>query len=192
MASAGIHPHRLERVNAGSTPPLTHATNAQSRSVQVALKESSTHPQAEVAPFAAPPFPPGGSIRAASAAHGSAPEVPLGAAVSRRAAARLSHAIGLPPGRDVLSPQPVLVRARAVADAAKSTEQPRAVYPLEQRRPSELRRPAGPQPTIQVTIGRIEVRAEQPPSLPPAKDRSNLKPMSLDEYLRRRTGRRRE
>lgn len=45
-----------------------------------------------------------------------------------------------------------------------------------------------PLPTIQVTIGRIEVRATPPPTPSPAKARPPLPAMSLDEYLRQRGG----
>jgi hypothetical protein len=188
VASAGIHRQPLERANAENTTRLIHATNVQPRSVQVAFKESWSHSQLDVAPSATPPSPAREIIRAASVAHDSAPE----SAVNRRTVAVPSHSIDVLLDRDVFSPQPVLVPARALAESTRSTEHPRAVYPLEQRWPSELQWPAEPQPTIQVTIGRIEVRAEQPFSLPPTKERSNLKPMSLDEYLRRRTSRRRE
>jgi hypothetical protein len=49
---------------------------------------------------------------------------------------------------------------------------------------------AQPEPTIQVTIGRIEVRAT-PPAQPPPKQRSAPPVMSLEEYLRQRSGERR-
>lgn len=45
------------------------------------------------------------------------------------------------------------------------------------------------EPTIQVTIGRIEVRATSAPAPAPGKERSAPRVMSLDEYLQRRTGR---
>lgn len=41
-------------------------------------------------------------------------------------------------------------------------------------------------PTIQVTIGRIEVRAT-PAALPARKERSAPQVMSLDDYLRQRS-----
>lgn len=46
-----------------------------------------------------------------------------------------------------------------------------------------------PASTIQVTIGRIEVRATSPPGQPPQKKRSASPVMSLEEYLRQRTKR---
>jgi len=53
---------------------------------------------------------------------------------------------------------------------------------------STLPAPVSPEPTIAVTIGRIEVRAVSSPQ--PAKSTPPVAPvMSLDEYLRRRSGR---
>ena len=45
-----------------------------------------------------------------------------------------------------------------------------------------------PSPTIQVTIGRIEVRATPPPATSVAKSRPASSAMSLEEYLRQRGG----
>ena len=45
------------------------------------------------------------------------------------------------------------------------------------------------EPTIHVTIGRIEVRATLAPAPASGKERSAPRVMSLDEYLQRRTGR---
>lgn len=45
------------------------------------------------------------------------------------------------------------------------------------------------EPTIHVTIGRIEVRATSTPTPASGKKRSTPRVMSLDEYLQRRTGR---
>ncbi|HEX8336383.1 MAG TPA: hypothetical protein VF621_06610 [Pyrinomonadaceae bacterium] len=47
-----------------------------------------------------------------------------------------------------------------------------------------------PQPTIEVTIGRIEVRAVTPPAAPPPAPRERHEPpkMSLDDYLRAQGG----
>jgi hypothetical protein len=56
-----------------------------------------------------------------------------------------------------------------------------------ERRPALLPEaaPAPPAPTIQVTIGRIEVRAAQGPARPTA-PRPTAAESSLDAYLRRR------
>lgn len=48
--------------------------------------------------------------------------------------------------------------------------------------------PSRPAPTIQVTIGRIEVRATPPPASTQPKPRPASPVMSLDEYLRQRGG----
>ena len=189
--AAGIRHQRLEQPDAQSVPLLNCAANVEPRSAQIAFEESSTHHQLATTPSATPPFL-GKSIGVALTARGSASEVPLDHAVKRQGTAKVSHSISLPLDRNIFSPQSVVVRAHALAESTKPTEEPRAVRPIEQRWPPESRRPAEQQPTIRVTIGRIEVRAEQPSSLPPPKRRSNLKPMSLDEYLRQRTGRGRE
>ncbi|QGZ38233.1 hypothetical protein IP92_01464 [Pseudoduganella flava] len=48
---------------------------------------------------------------------------------------------------------------------------------------------ATPLPTVQVTIGRVEVRATQAPAAP-VRQSSRPQPTSLDDYLRQRDGRR--
>ncbi len=72
---------------------------------------------------------------------------------------------------------------------ARILAQPRLVVPhvqLKANAPAETT--AKPAPTIQVTIGRIEVRATPPPSQPPQRQRSVPPVMSLEEYLRQRSG----
>jgi hypothetical protein len=44
------------------------------------------------------------------------------------------------------------------------------------------------EPTIRVTIGRIEVRAVSPPEPPPRRTKQPTPKMSLDDYLRSRNG----
>jgi hypothetical protein len=58
----------------------------------------------------------------------------------------------------------------------------------QQRSPEDLETP----PVVQVTIGRVEIRATPPPAPPPSrpKPRPASSVMSLDEYLRRRAQRR--
>lgn len=73
--------------------------------------------------------------------------------------------------------------------------QPRPVSPAQPRinpaSPSAFGEPSNPRargaeaPTIQVTIGRIEVRATPPPA-PVPKPRPASPTMSLDDYLRQR------
>lgn len=189
----GVHRRRgPDRADAESPPALTHAADLQTRFPRAALQENSHYHQAEVAPSVTLPSLPAKENKVASAAKGNSSEILPDSAVNHRAEAKPSLSISPPPQRDTLSWQPIQVRVRAPADTAKPMEQARAAYSLEQRRQSAFRRPSGQEPTIQVTIGRVEVRAEQPSPLPPAKERSNLKPMSLDEYLRQRTGKGRE
>ncbi|MDB5034123.1 MAG: hypothetical protein JWQ98_1364 [Chlorobi bacterium] len=63
---------------------------------------------------------------------------------------------------------------------------------LEQRMAEERGRreepAAAPAPTIQVTIGRIEVRATTTPAPAPRRERAGAQIMSIDDYLRQRTG----
>jgi hypothetical protein len=75
------------------------------------------------------------------------------------------------------------------AAAAPITALPRVKPYLGPTPPAPAQAAAQLEPTIQVTIGRIEVRAT-PPAQPP-KQRSEPPVMSLDEYLRQRSGERR-
>lgn len=47
-----------------------------------------------------------------------------------------------------------------------------------------------PEPTIEVTIGRIEIRAAVPDSKPQVKPRTHVPALSLQDYLKQRTGNR--
>ncbi|MCL4266854.1 MAG: hypothetical protein KJ069_26980 [Anaerolineae bacterium] len=49
-------------------------------------------------------------------------------------------------------------------------------------------KPAEPTPTVQITIGRIEVRATPPPPAKAEKKQPSAPMMSLDDYLRQRNG----
>jgi hypothetical protein len=83
-------------------------------------------------------------------------------------------------GERVTAPDPVTaISARVVA-------QPRVGLYAEPAAPRRPRPAIQPEPTIQVTIGRVEVRATQ--SAAPARPRERHTPsaMSLEEYLRRR------
>lgn len=62
---------------------------------------------------------------------------------------------------------------------------------LPQLRPEPQRQPAepAPPPTVEVHIGRIEVRATPPPAKPLAAKKQRTAVMSLDDYLRQRNGR---
>jgi hypothetical protein len=202
--ASGIRPGQVKVEDA---PRLSPAVNADNRAARAVFNEAAPPHQAEVGLSATPPPPPRENDSAASVLRSRASEVAHDSIVSLRTADTPSHSIDPPAARGVLSQQPPLAPPRASVEATRSTEQPplvlprasvestrsreqsRVASPLDQRRPADLRRPADREPTIHVTIGRIEVRAEQPSSRPPAKEGSTQKPMSLDEYLRRRAGR---
>ena len=88
------------------------------------------------------------------------------------------------PGRSELLPSQTPRSARP----AMVVVQPQVTRYLRQTTPAPAEAAARPEPTstIQVTIGRIEVRATPPPAKPPSEKRSAPPVMSLDEYLRRR------
>jgi hypothetical protein len=91
--------------------------------------------------------------------------------------------------------QSATVREQPVSSASHSVVVRPRVIPLERQR--EEKRSDGavpwpvhtqpPAPTIHVTIGRVEVRATGP-TAPAPKPRSAPQTMSLDEYLRKRSG----
>ena len=64
--------------------------------------------------------------------------------------------------------------------------QPRITPYAEPTRRATAESTATPEPTIQVTIGRVEIRAAPPPARQSAAELSAAPAMSLDEYLRRR------
>jgi hypothetical protein len=64
----------------------------------------------------------------------------------------------------------------------------RAAYRSGQERPGFQSPEAPPMPTINVTIGRIEVRALPPTAAPPRPQKTAAPLMSLEEYMRRRNG----
>ncbi len=64
--------------------------------------------------------------------------------------------------------------------------QPRVAPYSEPASPARSRRAATPEPTIHVTIGRVEVRAMQPAAPIAPRERRAPTAMSLEEYLRRR------
>ncbi|MGB7921980.1 MAG: hypothetical protein WCF57_01915, partial [Pyrinomonadaceae bacterium] len=70
--------------------------------------------------------------------------------------------------------------------------QPRVTRYVEQKSATQAESRPAPEPTINVTIGRIEVRATTTaPATPPAASRrqsADATPMSLDDYLRQRAG----
>jgi hypothetical protein len=76
----------------------------------------------------------------------------------------------------------VVVRGPVAAPPPATRTAPRRAGPVMPRALAAQRRS---EPDVHVTIGRVEVRATPPPS-PPVR-RNAPQPMSLDEYLRRRT-----
>lgn len=89
---------------------------------------------------------------------------------------------------------PVRTSAAAASSDAPSTAQRAPAFPVQAERVMSAPLPSAPEsapaPVVQVTIGRIEVRAATPPA--PARQapsRTSPSPsLSLDEYLRRRNG----
>ena len=91
---------------------------------------------------------------------------------------------------ELLRPQSSPVPPTRTPIQAAKLSMPSQVTPYrDQTRPGASWQKAESEPTIQVTIGRIEVRAEQLSARLPTKERLAPQAMSLDEYLRRRAGR---
>jgi hypothetical protein len=148
-------------------------------------------------PFAlAPPFPPA-STTAPAARVESTPPTPARAA-SAACSATHPHPPGDPPpdarplrpGRPVLAePGPALAPAELLDEALPPAAiLPEVLFPVdvepgETGSPAPTGAPADEPPVIHVHIGRIEVRAPEPPSVPRAT--AAPPPLSLDEYLRR-------
>lgn len=87
-------------------------------------------------------------------------------------------------------PEPVLIRETSPSRQASVVARPQVTPYIEPATPV-LAGPTAksdPTPAIQVTIGRIEVRATPPPAPATRKERPKPPVMSLDEYLRQRAG----
>lgn len=96
--------------------------------------------------------------------------------ITPRAAERRSELESLLPGRQkVAETRPLRLRPLASEMSARV-------------QPSFAREASLPAPTIQVTIGRIEIRATPPPSTPVRAARSATPKLNLDDYLRSRNG----
>lgn len=85
------------------------------------------------------------------------------------------------PQRPSLIPSPNHAGAILPSRTKVASEFSRLQMPVQSREERE--------PTIQVTIGRIEVRAVSTPASASGKERATPRVMSLDEYLQRRTSR---
>lgn len=93
-------------------------------------------------------------------------------------------------------PAPSAVRPNPQETKAPERRQQQPVFPGPARQPVAVRRPLSvprapeqpaPEPTIHVTIGRVEIRAASTPaSVPPVKPAGPK--LKLDEYLRARNG----
>jgi hypothetical protein len=97
--------------------------------------------------------------------------------------------LALPPtGRKTYPPQALVAQTPALPETGSYGEQTQRGLRFDHRKSQDHRHSAEPEPTIQVTIGRIEVRAE-PSASPNVRKRLGPKPLSLEEYLRRRADR---
>jgi hypothetical protein len=98
------------------------------------------------------------------------------------------------PGRETLPPEtpPPAAQALPTREGATIVARPRTrlAQPAEPV-PAEGKQPvSGPEspPTIRVTIGRVEVRAVMPPAPEPAPPPRHAPRLSLDDYLKQRSG----
>ncbi|MEK6374864.1 MAG: hypothetical protein AABO58_19470 [Acidobacteriota bacterium] len=179
-------PRRRDVISRRSEPPPAH-------SVVVAPSDPPSHADnaAQPRPAAITEAPPAmrratiASQTLTESAHAPSPVtvIPALLDVSRPPEATPST----PAARTAITPRPVPPRALRVTPSKIAIEPPTARRGEAQREPaaSETQPPA-----IQVTIGRVEVRAvpaAEPPARKPA-PASGL--MNLDEYLRRREGKR--
>jgi hypothetical protein len=96
---------------------------------------------------------------------------PLPAADGRSEQLTAPQALQLPPASVVAQPGAI----RTIEPAPPALPEPKAAPTPE------------PERTINVTIGRVEVRAVSPPSPQPKRQQSKAPVMSLDEYLRKRS-----
>jgi len=95
-----------------------------------------------------------------------------------------------PPPTTAPRPEPLSVETTRPLTPATVVAQPHVTPYVEPAAPvpAEPAATPGPTPTIQVTIGRVEVQAT-PPAPTPKNQRPKPPVMSLDEYLRQRTNR---
>jgi hypothetical protein len=92
------------------------------------------------------------------------------------------------PARETYMPQALPVQSPALPKTGGPREQTQPGRRFDQRKSQDQQRSASDESTIQVTIGRIEIRAESSAS-PNFRERSAPKPMSLEDYLHRRADR---
>jgi hypothetical protein len=164
-------------------------------------------------PIEAVPAPP--AVPQVPAATGGRPAPPAAAVEPPRAAARAPRQAGRPDRSAAAgSPQaPPSARLRSSAPPAPAGSSGRAVDrriiparpldgssgappPPQSRSPdassparrdrSSRRPPVDEEPTVQIAIGRIEIRATALPATPPRRARTPLPTLGLDDYLRER------
>ncbi len=99
---------------------------------------------------------------------------------SERAVGRAGHAARGERAAAPPSPSPVTSAVPIRSHAMRSL--------IEAVRPASRQSATAPEPTVHVTIGRVEVRAIPPQGPAQGRERSVPAVMSLDEYLRRRSG----
>jgi hypothetical protein len=111
-------------------------------------------------------------------------------------AGRSRHADSIPQSSDAMTPlrvnpveTPVARPAHSPEPAANVIAQPRVARSMEAKVSAEaaLNEAVEAAPVINITIGRVEVRATHAPAAPRQQSNSTP-PMSLDDYLRRRAG----
>lgn len=130
------------------------------------------------------------------------PEPPPRRTVAQPAAPRESDAAETMRSIRPLPLTPVIAITRPTGDSVSAPEKalaaappnPGEIAPMPVRHaadaaPSRAQDALAPMPTIHVTIGRVEVRAVQAPARDAQQVRASEQPMSLDEYLRRRSQR---
>ncbi len=170
--------------------PATHPNAPATNTVAVSQFLSRPREQSEVQAVASQPF---SAIQVRSIPSAAPREsfAPMPTATrDARESARAEHEHDEPvsPPRAPLTPrhgiEPATTRRSERSEPRVDESRPTAI---SERRALSDTPHAPPAPTIQVTIGRIEVRAESPQPLPrratPAAPR-----LTLDEYLRRRNG----
>jgi hypothetical protein len=109
---------------------------------------------------------------------------------SRHADSPLQSSDATPPLRVNPVETPVTRPARTPEPVANVIAQPSVTRSMEAKVSTEaaMSEAAEAAPVINITIGRVEVRATHAPAAPRQQSRSAVPPMSLDDYLRRRAG----
>lgn len=85
-------------------------------------------------------------------------------------------------------PRPLPVKPASITVRSEQLAATQAPAQSTQAASTPAEQVEAPESTIQVTIGRIEIRATQTPDKPTAKPRAASTTMSLDDYLKQRNG----